>query len=241
VKNRPRIAVLVRRNYWLAPTAGPGNSSSHRAVPDILAAVRQAGGDPTLVFEGSQARPQEFAGLILPGGGDIDPQFYGQSAGPAIDLATLEPEVDQFQLDWAGYALRQDLPLLGICRGMQVLNVAGGGTLLQDVPNHTSDQVLRQPELRSQPFHACHLLAGSRLEELMGVAEMQVNSIHHQAVDRLGRGLQAVAWAPDGLTEALESSSGRQRGVQFHPEDMRAHLHFQRLFQQLVEDAGVSA
>lgn len=231
----PKIAILVRRNYWQTGAA-PGNTNSHRSVPDIMAAILQAGGMPHLVFQGSTATPGDFDGLVLPGGGDIDPLFYGQTPSSSVDV---DAELDEFQLTWTRAALALRQPLLGICRGMQLLNVAAGGSLVQDVAGeHLPVEVLARPGLRARVVHPIHIKDGSRLQQLWGLAELGVNSIHHQAVERLGEGLEAVAWAPDGIVEAVEvSESPWQRGVQFHPEDMRREAPFQALFSQLVRDA----
>lgn len=236
----PKIAILVRRNYWESG-ATPGNTNSHRSVPDIMAAILQAGGTPELIFQGSSRHVRDFDGLVLPGGGDIDPRFYGQELGPAVDPGTVDSELDAFQLEWTRDALQQGLPLLGICRGMQVLNVAAGGSLVQDLPgNHLPAPVLNDPALRTQPVHAVEVDPGSALAELWGATRLEVNSIHHQGVARLGDNLQAVAWAEDGVIEALEVVQAPwQRGVQFHPEDMRMQSPFQKLFDQLVADARV--
>jgi putative glutamine amidotransferase len=233
----PKIAILVRRNYWESG-AIPGNANSHRSVPDIMAAILQAGGLPELIFQGSAEQPGNFDGLILPGGGDIDPGFYGQEPGPAVDVASLDSELDAFQIDWTRAALQAGLPLLGICRGMQVLNVAAGGSLVQDLPGeHLPLDVLHDARLRSQAVHAIKVAPGSSLAQLWGATRLDVNSIHHQGVDALGDGLQAVAWAEDGVIEAVEVAGAPwQRGVQFHPEDMRSQQPFQKLFDQLIAD-----
>lgn len=238
MKKLVRIAILVRRNYWLNDNV-PGNNSGHRSVPDICTAVKKAGGAPHLVY---QQQRGDFDALILPGGGDVHPQFYGQSLGVGMDEASLNPALDEFQLNWASKALQSGLPVLGICRGMQVLNVAAGGTLIQDIPSslqaldHAPRAVLADPRLRRQSVHALRLETGSQLALALGEAPIDVNSIHHQAVDVLGRGLRATAWAEDGIVEALEASR-QQVGVQFHPEDLQHRPAFQRIFDKLVADA----
>lgn len=235
---KPQIAILVRRNYWHFP-AGPVNGSTHRSVPDIMRAIRRAGGEPVLIYQGDRHSPDQIDGVVLPGGNDLHPQWYGQQAGPAVDLTTVDLEFDRFQLSWAAWALAQQKPLLGICRGMQVLNVAAGGSLHQDVAHHSPAELVNDPARRSQPVHGLKVAEGSRLRAILGDSYLRVNSIHHQAVDRVAEGLVAVAWAPDGVVEAVESRRCPwQRGVQFHPEDMQETACFQQLFQALVDEAG---
>lgn len=219
------IAILIPNHYWTR-TFKSGNAPGHRSLPDILAALRHAGARGVLLEPGTSARLEQFAGLVLPGGADIDPHFYGQEVVAAEDL---DPTYDAFQLEWTRAAFRSNLPLLGICRGMQVMNVAAGGTLTQDVAGH-------MPAVpRAEAVHPVEIAEDSRLRHILESGRLGVNSIHHQAVDRLGAGLRPVAWAPDGVVEAVERSAV-QRGVQFHPEDMRAERPFQRLFDQLVAD-----
>lgn len=234
---KPQIAILVRHNYWHFPS-GPVNGATHRSVPDIMRALRQAGGQPVLVYQGDSISPESVDAIVLPGGNDLHPQWYGQQAGPAVDLSTIDIELDRFQLSWASWALATRRPILGICRGMQVLNVAAGGTLHQDVADHSPTEVLQDPTRRSRPVHPLQVEIKSRLHSILGRGTLEVNSIHHQAVDRVAESLAAVAWAPDGVIEALESiRCPWQRGVQFHPEDMLENSHFQVLFDALVDEA----
>jgi putative glutamine amidotransferase len=133
----------------------------------------------------------------------------------------------------AQWAVSSNVPTLGICRGQQLLNVALGGSLFQHMEGH------RQTGARSDPSHGLRVEPGSRLASLLGAEEVQVNSHHHQAVKRLGRGLRAVAWAPDGTIEGLESTEHPWLiAVQFHPEDMvPSHGPSLSLFAALIEAA----
>ena len=239
--SKPRIAVLIPRDYWTRPfSATAGNGGSHRALPDILDALESSGAEAVALSPETFATPSSFQGLLLPGGVDIHPRFYGQQLGPHMDPAGLDVEYDEFELEWARWALEKQRPVLGICRGMQLLNVAAGGTLHQHLPEHLPEGVLERPELRRQSAHALVLKPDSSLASVLSGVEA-VNSIHHQAVDRVALGWQATAWAHDGVVEAIE---GRlcpwQRGVQFHPEDLRHLPPFQALFEQLVLDARVA-
>ena len=241
-----RIAVLVRQDYWSKPPKGAprstGNGVTHRSIPDVLTALRWAGAWPELVYQGSCGTLEAFDGLLLPGGEDIHPAFYGQAIGPGVNVDTLDPDLDEFQLCWARQALELKRPVLGICRGMQLLNVAAGGTLIQDIPitgnalDHAPARVLAQPTLRGEIVHSVETQAGSRVRALLGAGSLGVNSVHHQSVDRPGSGFGVTAWAPDGIVEAIESTTAPwQRGVQFHPEDMP---RFQPIFDAFVEDAA---
>ncbi|MEW6279695.1 MAG: gamma-glutamyl-gamma-aminobutyrate hydrolase family protein, partial [Candidatus Eremiobacterota bacterium] len=220
---------------WSAPSAG--NASTHRTVPDLVRAVRRAGGAPELVYQGAPLDPS-YRALLLPGGGDLHPGFYGQSVASGVDPSGLDPAFDRFQLEWTGRALRDGTPVLGICRGMQVLNVAAGGTLHQDLGEaHAPARVLHDPTLRGEAVHTLAVAPGSEIGRLVGKA--RVNSIHHQSLDRVGPGLRVTARAEDGTAEAIEGTAhGWQLGVQFHPEDMLDRPAFQRIFDRLVEVAA---
>jgi putative glutamine amidotransferase len=183
--------------------------------------VRLAGGVPVVLPAVEGEIPEALDAvdaLILPGGGDIDPAHYGGIRHEAN--YGISPERDGFELALARAALaRRELPILCICRGMQLANVALGGDLLSHIPDHFGDTVAhRHPELRPVE-HAVRLEPGSRLATILGVGELMVHSVHHQAVGRLGKGLRAVAWSPDGVVEAVESDRHPFLiGVQWHPE-----------------------
>jgi putative glutamine amidotransferase len=169
-------------------------------------------------------------GLVLTGGPDIDPCHYDEP--PHEELGPVEREIDVFELALVRAALRRRLPILGICRGMQLLNVALGGSLVQHVPEH------RQTDPGRIPTHAVRLEDGSRIAGLLGSAELQVNSFHHQALDRLGRGVRPVGWAPDGVVEAVEVR--RQPfciGVQWHAESLVDSREQTRLLTAFTEAA----
>ena len=164
-------------------------------------------------------------GLLLSGGSDLDPCYYGEEAVP--ELGATVPERDGFEMNLVEHALRSRMPIFGICRGMQVLNVALGGTLYQDLPSQMDHSVLlghRQETPKWQPTHEVDVDAGSQVAGIMGTGELKVNSYHHQAVKDLASGLAAVAQAPDGVVEAVEWGDLSQRwlvGVQWHAEAMR--------------------
>lgn len=204
-----------------------------------LQAVLRAGGTPILIPY--QPKEQIFQviglldGLILPGGIDVDPNRYGEN--PIVACGEMDPHWDELDLLAAGSALEQDLPLLAICRGAQVLNVALGGTLVQDIPSQIINPIKHSQE--APRWYATHELAiepASLLGQLWGVAPTRVNSYHHQAINKVGKGLRIVASAPDGVIEAVESTEHRfVLGVQWHPELMVDHYPVAgRIFEQFI-------
>jgi putative glutamine amidotransferase len=167
-------------------------------------------------------------GICLSGGPDLDPEAYG-ARDRHEELGPTEPSLDAFELALARAALERGLPLLGICRGSQTLNVACGGTLHQHLPGH------RQAEPSTQATHEVEVVPGTRLAALIGPGTTAVNSFHHQAVDALGRGLRVSARASDGTVEGIEGP-GFAIGVQWHAET----LADARLFEALVAAAAPS-
>lgn len=180
-----------------------------------------------------------MAAVCLSGGPDLDPAAYG--AKPSPELGPTEPTLDAFELEVARVADAMGLPIFGICRGAQALNVARGGTLHQHLPavtDHSIDH--RQTAPGWEETHQVHVEPGSRLAAVLGTDAPWVNSFHHQAVDRLGRGLRAVAWAPDGTVEGIEAPGERWVvGVQWHAETLdRPGQPHPRLFEALVAAAS---
>jgi len=212
------------------------------SVPcEYVDAVRMAGGVPIVLPPVEGETPEGLdavAGLILPGGGDVDPAHYG--GGHHDANYGISQERDRFELTLARTALtRRGLPLLCVCRGMQLLNVALGGDLIAHIPDHFGTGVEhRNPQLKPVP-HGVRLDARSRLASLLDATELVVQSVHHQAVGRLGEGLRAVAWSEDGVVEALESERHPfVIAVQWHPElDALSDARPMRLFEELVEQA----
>jgi putative glutamine amidotransferase len=166
-------------------------------------------------------------GVCLSGGPDLDPAAYG-ALERHEELGPTEPSLDAFELALLDGALDRGMPILAICRGAQALNVACGGTLYQHVPGH------RQTELASQPTQEIELSPRSRLARILGARTVHANSFHHQAIDRVGRGLRVVARAADGTIEGVEGP-GFVVGVQWHAETLEQHLP---LFEALVAAAS---
>jgi putative glutamine amidotransferase len=179
---------------------------------------------------------ERLDGVCLSGGPDLDPACYGADAHP--ELGPTEPEVDVFELGLVRAARRRGLPVLAICRGMQALNVARGGTLVQHVPDLSEQIQHRQSEPASQPTHGVTIAADSRLARVAGSERIHVNSFHHQAIDRLGAGLQPAAWADDGVIEAVEAQGAAfTLGVQWHAECLTERPEQAALFAGLVAAA----
>lgn len=206
-----------------------------------LKAIEQAGGIPLVVPPlAAQAIPSLLDGvdaLCLSGGPDIDPAAYGDERHAR--LGPTWSDLDSFELTLTRAADERGLPILAICRGLQVLNVARGGSLHQHVPDTFGDRIThRQSEPGHVPTHEVSVAGCSRLGEIIGAGQAAVNSFHHQAVSALGRGLIATGWAPDGVIEAIEA---RDRafaiGVQWHAEGMVAAPAQAALFSAFVQAA----
>jgi putative glutamine amidotransferase len=223
-------------------TVADGDARGRHALRvDYVRSVEQAGGVPVaLVPLAEETVPlvlSRLDGLVLSGGGDLDPAHYG--AAPHATLGSVSPRRDTFELALAREALLRDLPLLAICRGQQLLNVARGGTLLRDIPSElrgATEHDSRGP--RSRCLHEVQLLPDTRLRAILGRDTLAVNSFHHQAVDRLGDGMVIAARCPaDGVVEAVEMPSYRfVVGVQWHPESFWQRPHcFHSLFEAHVE------
>jgi putative glutamine amidotransferase len=203
-------------------------------------AVEGAGGAPVVLppLDDADVAPlvDHLAGLCLSGGPDIDPATYDAERHPR--LGPVEPGLDAFELAVARRADSLGLPMLGVCRGCQTLNVARGGTLHQHVPDIVDGSIAhRQTAPGRETSHDVRIEAGSGLAAIVGAEDLDVNAFHHQAVDRLGRGLKAVAWAPDGIVEAIEGD-GFYLGVQWHAETLVHLPRHARLFEALVDAAA---
>ncbi len=203
-------------------------------------AVRGAGGVPVILPPG-EARPAQLVdlvdGLVVAGGGDISPHTYGGELHESVYEVC--EERDRFEFDLTRAALeRADRPLLFICRGMQVLNVVCGGSLHVHIPDRYGEQVAHRLPPRRPARHAVRVDPDSRLAAILGVTVVQACSWHHQAIDRVGAGLKPVAWAEDGVVEAVERK-GRPWcvAVQWHPEMQLGDPFQPRLFGALVAEA----
>ena len=213
-------------------------------LDDYIASVEQTGARVRVleVADSPRAVLTQVQGVLLTGGGDVDPVFYGENRHETVEDA--EPGRDEFEIDLARRAMADDVPLLAICRGAQVLNVAAGGSLVQDIPSSTSASLPHSvQEPKDSPCHDIDIVAGSRLALALAggtaaACSCRVNSRHHQSVARLGSGLVASALAPDGLVEAIEAPDAAFcLGVQWHPENFWRTGEFRPLFEAFVDAA----
>jgi len=225
---------------WCPPSYG------HRQT--YIDAVLQAGGAPLLIpplLDAATLRTiyERLDGVLLAGGGDIAPNHYGDQ--PHERLGTIDPPRDLTELRLARWAAAEGKPLLGICRGVQLINVALGGSLYQDIPSQIDTTIDHNLSYTHEdwtfPAHSITIAADSRLARMLGTTHLMINSLHHQAVRRVATGLRAVAWAPDGVIEALESEGPTFIiGVQCHPEALQATVdpRWQHLFAAFVQSCG---
>jgi putative glutamine amidotransferase len=193
-------------------------------------AVEDAGADAVELPPGS-ASVDGLDGLLLPGGWDVDPELYGEQKNEKV--GPVDRELDDTELHLFKEARRRELPVLGICRGQQVINVAMGGTLLQHLEGHEVRAFGRK-----HLAHKASVDPASELARAVGGREIQVNSLHHQAVKEIAPGLQQSATGEDGTIEGLESDDGLIVAVQCHPEELAVDLPWaSRLFERFVDRA----
>ncbi|MBF6589870.1 MAG: gamma-glutamyl-gamma-aminobutyrate hydrolase family protein [Ktedonobacterales bacterium] len=204
-------------------------------------AVERAGGLPLLIpplqdADALVGLADRLDGLLLSGGGDLAPAHYGESPRPECGVPEVERDVTELAL--ARHALLAKLPVLGICRGHQVLNVALGGTLYQDISTALPEARRHDCHDRARDYraHSIEIEPGSRLAAMLGTRQHAVNSLHHQALHRLGEGVRVLARAEDGIIEAIEVRGHPfALAVQFHPEELApADEPSQRLFSAFV-------
>jgi len=254
---RPRIGVTLMVDEPECDTHLPRYGMNR----SYFTAIRSAGGVPVPLAPGAAeemglyfrdpgapavapgvAPPLELDGVCLTGGGDLDPSCFGQDRHALCGQP--DTERDRMELSLLDLIRPGRIPVLAICRGIQVLNVACGGTLIQDIASQrpeAAEHYYRAPNPRDHPAHEIRIAPGSRLARILGCTVLTTNSIHHQAVNVLGDGLMATAWAPDGIIEALEAADPRDDrfliAVQFHPEDLPGLMPIRRLFASLVAAA----
>jgi putative glutamine amidotransferase len=218
-----------------------------RKIEDYKQSVLHVGGEVQLLDPSMRAADvvETIDGLLLTGGGDVDPSRYGETAHPAV--VDVDPARDEFELALIGEARRRKLPIFAICRGIQVLNVACGGTLVQDIASQVPgalDHRLTVPP--HKPYDLAHevwldkdtLLGRLMRERLSDADACDTNSRHHQAVKQVAAGFQVSATAPDGVIEAIEDPDARFcLGVQWHPENFWRTGEFRSLFEGFLEAA----
>ena len=222
------------------PTIGVTPCSS-ASMKDYLKAVELAGADAEELRndEDPAAVLDRVDGVLLTGGLDVDPSLYGQAKHRTTEVA---PDRDKFELPLARQAVNRDIPLFAICRGIQVLNVAEGGTLTQDIPSQLKTDLNHSVNVpKTDPTHAVEIAPSSRLAAALGTATgtCTVNSRHHQALDRVAEGFHVSARAPDGVVEAIEKPDATFCiGVQWHPENFWRTGEFSGLFRAFVAAAA---
>ena len=232
----PLVAIPT---YHLGP-GKVGNWEGAYALPEpYVAALVAAGARVVLVPPAQPGAAAELLarvdGLLLAGGGDIEPARYGAPDHPA--QYGMDPDRDRLELELATAAVATGLPVLGICRGVQLLNVAFGGTLVQHLPE--GDGRLVHRDEAKQAMHDVEVEQGSRLAAALGQTRAACRSHHHQGLDRIGDGFRPVAWAPDGLVEGIERDQGWTVGVLWHPESTAAGDPVQhRLLRSFVDAAS---
>jgi putative glutamine amidotransferase len=247
--SRPLIGVTtseVRRSEGVRQTPQGEPPQVEMALGlKYLRAIEAAGGLPVVLppLRGEALEPlvEHLTGICLSGGPDLGPETYGQERHP--ELGPTEDDVDRLELALARLAWRRELPLFAICRGAQALNVARGGTLIQHIPDLEDHSVThRQDAPGEERTHSIEIDDDSLLARVMGTRSPSVNSFHHQAIDRLGRGLRIVARAPDGVVEGIEAPGrGYVLGVQWHAECIAELPEQAALFEGLVAAARTYA
>lgn len=232
----------------LKDDARPGRRGPvYRQNATYAHAVEAAGGAPVLIplLENEtvlEALYRRLDGLLLTGGPDVDPCHYGEPSHQRLEL--VDRALDRVELTLAKHALAEDRPILGICRGLQVINVALGGSLYQDIASQVPGALDHRPSDKPRDWraHDIAILPGTRLAAVFGCTSLPVNSIHHQAVKRLAPELIASAYAPDGVLEGLEHPQRRfALGVQFHAEELyQQDESIMRLFRAFIAAAQES-
>ncbi len=246
--SKPLIGVTVSeiRSKQRAQSVAHGEPTQTEMTLGLayMRAVERAGGLPVALAplaEGSvEGLLEHLSGLLLTGGPDVDPANYGADAH--AEIGPTDRSVDAFELALCRQADTQGMPILGICRGAQVLNVARRGTLHQHIADLNAGKLEhRQTEPGDRTTHEVRVLPDSSVAQTIGAGAREVNSFHHQAIDRIGVGLRATAWSRDGLIEAVEDVDGRYvLGVQWHAETLIEQPQHLALFEGLVEAAAVA-
>lgn len=220
--------------------------AQNRRMSDYMESVRRAGGEPIEVAAGSESPEQIVArvdGIMLTGGGDVDPMLYGEA--PHATFQAAEAGRDAFEIALTKAAIAANVPYLAICRGMQLLNVAMGGTLIQDIPSQVPGALDHSvPEPRAHVAHEVWVSKDSRLSALLAEhmedgETCHVNSRHHQSVAKVAPGFDVTATSPDGVIEAMEKPGAAFCvGVQWHPENFWRTGEFRSLFEGFVQAAN---
>lgn len=217
----------------------------HRAFVYLtyVEALKKAGAIPVLIppqKENAAEVLEALDGLVLAGGFDCHPELYGAEPHPTVE--PMDPRRQENDLELARVARELDVPTLGICLGLQMMNVAAGGSLIQDIDSQRETEIQHASEPEDRVSHDVIVERTTKLGKILPLHELTVNSSHHQAVDRLGEGLRVTAQAPDGIVEGLEDGGHPfYIGVQWHPEDMPGQESASALFAAFVRAARARA
>jgi putative glutamine amidotransferase len=240
-RNRPLIGI-VGGMAPANPVAGWPRQDTLVVPATIIQALHRAGGREAVLLpepiEEAQAEAllDHFDGLMLIGGPDVDPLLYGEQ--PRAETYGVDPDRDMFEIALIHAARSRRVPLFAICRGIQIVNVALGGSLDQHIPGKTGIGDHGTPGSKDWSLHTVELEPGSLAARVLGVETAEVSCHHHQALASLGDGLRASGWARDGIVEVVERTDSWLLAVQWHPEDTAAENRAQqRLFDALVQEA----
>jgi putative glutamine amidotransferase len=220
---RPLIGITL-----MSSVVGTDNRELQAVRPTYLRALEAAGAVPLIIYltddlDAIRSLYDRCAGILLPGGDDVDPAYYGEEPHP--HLGTVDRQRDAVELALARWAATDGKPLLGICRGLQVINVALGGSLYQDIPSQIATTLDHRANTRTRAWteltHPLTIVPDSRLATILTTEHIGCNTMHHQAVKTLAPGLRPVAYAPDGIIEAFETTDDHYLlAVQCHPEHL---------------------
>jgi len=231
----------------MKPLIGIGSDVAHKdgqrdrafVYTTYVDSLRRAGAVPVLIPpqpENARELIEDLDGLLLAGGDDCDPAVYGETPHPSVEPMDPRRQANDFTL--ARAARERGIPTLGICLGVQVMNVAAGGTLIQDIASSIDTEIDHASEPTDRHRHEVFIEANTHLANILGARELNVNSSHHQAIGRVAENLRVTAHAPDGVVEGLEDPAHPfYVGVQWHPEDLAREESASALFGAFVEAA----
>jgi putative glutamine amidotransferase len=217
----------------------PGKRDRAFAYTTYVESLRRAGAVPVVIPpqpENARELVESLDGILLAGGDDCDPAVYGEEKHPTVE--PMDARRQESDLTLARVARERGIPTLGICLGVQMMNVAAGGTLIQDIDSLLETEIEHVSEPEDRARHGVFIENDTRLASILGGNEINVNSSHHQAINKIGQGLNVTAHAPDGIVEGLEDPRHPfYVGVQWHPEDMPREESASKIFRAFVEAA----
>jgi putative glutamine amidotransferase len=217
----------------------PGKRDRAFAYTTYVESLRRAGAVPVVIPpqpENARELVESLDGILLAGGDDCDPAAYGEEKHPTVE--PMDVRRQESDLTLAKVARERGIPTLGICLGVQMMNVAAGGTLIQDIDSQLDTEIEHVSEPEDRARHDVLIEHDTRLASILGGNEINVNSSHHQAINKIGEGLNVTAHAPDGIVEGLEDPRHPfYIGVQWHPEDMPREESASKIFRAFVEAA----